>query len=132
MISLSSIVRIEQRLAEPNHEANIETFRHRRYDLWLYIINRTNTVRHNKNVIEITPQLLYIQFFIKKKFIHRILLISQWGLSGINNNDISATTGTIVLKSTIFLQCKKFPNTNCDIDPSMTVVDDRAESTPRI
>jgi len=69
---------------------------------------------------------------MKMYLIYCILLISQCGLSGINNNEINATIGTIVLKSTIFLQCKKFPKINCDIDPSMTVVDDRAASTPRI
>jgi len=67
-----------------------------------------------------------------KKVIYYILLISQCGLSGINNKEINATMGTIVLKSTIFLQWKKFPKINWDIDPSMTVVDDRAASTPRI
>lgn len=40
-------------------------------------------------------------------------------------------TGTIMFKSTTFLQCKKSPKINCDIDPSMTVVDDKAASTPR-
>lgn len=39
-----------------------------------------------------------------KKVIYYILLISQCGLSGINNKEINATMGTIVLKSTIFLQ----------------------------
>lgn len=36
-----------------------------------------------------------------------------------------------MFKSTTFLQCKKSPKINCDIDPSMTVVDDKAASTPR-
>lgn len=48
-----------------------------------------------------------------------------------SNSDINAPTGIIVLISATFLQCKKFPIMNCDIDPSITVVDDRAESTPR-
>lgn len=48
-----------------------------------------------------------------------------------NSNDISAPTGTTVLTSATVLQCKKFPKINCDIDPSITVVDDKAESTPR-
>jgi len=73
-----------------------------------------------------------IFYFIKMYLIYCNLLISQCGLSGINNNEINATMGIIVLKSTIVLQCKKFPKINWDMDPSMTVVDDRAASTPRI
>lgn len=64
-------------------------------------------------------------------YIYIYLLKSQWGLSGINNKENNAPTGTIMLMSATFLQCKKFPIINCDITPRMTVVDDSADNTPR-